>query len=73
VSEVSKSCRTAVRATRGGGGLAPAINNKPLPRFLITLRVRQGIGAIPPFWNAEIAPDKLNDLDAFLKALRRQG
>jgi mono/diheme cytochrome c family protein len=54
----------------GEGGLAPAINDKPLPGFLIKFQVRQGIGAMPAFSSEEIRPEELNDLVAYLKALR---
>jgi mono/diheme cytochrome c family protein len=57
----------------GEAGLAPAINNKPLPGFLIKFQVRQGIGAMPAFSSREIPSDELNDLVAYLRALRRHG
>jgi mono/diheme cytochrome c family protein len=57
----------------GEGGLAPAINDKPLPGFLIKFQVRKGIGAMPAFSSAEIVPEELSDLIAYLKALRRRG
>jgi mono/diheme cytochrome c family protein len=33
----------------GGGGLAPSINDKPLPEGLIKTQIRQGLGAMPAF------------------------
>jgi mono/diheme cytochrome c family protein len=33
---------------RGGdGGLRPALNNKPVPGFLVKCQVRLGLGAMP--------------------------
>jgi mono/diheme cytochrome c family protein len=57
----------------GEAGLGPAINDKPLPGFLIRLQVRNGLGAMPAFSAQEISPDDLDDLIAHLKALRQHG
>jgi len=54
----------------GEAGLAPAINNKPLPGFLIKLQVRNGLGAMPAFSQNEISPEDLDHLVDYLKALR---
>lgn len=54
----------------GEAGLGPAINDKPLPRFMIRLQVRQGIGAMPAFSQDEISPEELDNLLLFLKELR---
>ena len=54
----------------GEAGLAPAINNKPLPGFLIKLQVRTGLGALPAFSQGEISPEELEYLVDYLKALR---
>jgi mono/diheme cytochrome c family protein len=55
----------------GERGLAPALNDKPLPGFLIKFQVRHGVGAMPAFSEREIADQDLNDLVRYLKALRR--
>jgi mono/diheme cytochrome c family protein len=55
----------------GEAGLGPAINDKPLPGFLIKLQVRRGIGAMPAFSQNEISPQELDNLVQFLKELRR--
>lgn len=55
----------------GEQGLAPAINNKPLPGFLMKFQVRHGIGAMPAFSEREIPADELDALVKYLKALRR--
>lgn len=52
-------------------GLAPAINNKPLPGFLIRFQVRHGLGAMPAFPEEVIPPDELDAIVAYLEALRR--
>jgi mono/diheme cytochrome c family protein len=55
----------------GEAGLGPAINNKPLPGFMIRLQVRNGIGAMPAFSQRDINSKEMDDLVEFLKALRR--
>lgn len=50
----------------GEAGLGPAINNKPLPAFLIRFQVRHGLGAMPAF-DESLLPD--DDLDALLQYL----
>lgn len=57
----------------GEAGLGPAINNKPLPGFLIKFQVRRGLGAMPSFSEHHIKDQELNDLIAYIKALRRHG
>jgi mono/diheme cytochrome c family protein len=57
----------------GEAGLGPAINDKPLPGFMISLQVRRGLGAMPAFSPQELSPDELNALIAYLQALRRHG
>lgn len=55
----------------GEAGLGPALNDKPLPEFLMKLQVRRGIGAMPAFSPNEISPEELDNLVRFLKELRR--
>jgi mono/diheme cytochrome c family protein len=55
----------------GEGGLAPALNNKPAPRFLMKTQVRAGLGAMPSFSKDEIGPRELNDLMDYVIALRK--
>jgi mono/diheme cytochrome c family protein len=57
----------------GEAGLGPALNNKPLPDFLIRLQVRRGLGVMPGFSDEEISDEEMRDLLAYLKALRRHG
>ncbi len=55
----------------GHGGLGPAINNKPLPGFMIKLQVRRGFGVMPRFSKEVISEEQLDDVVAYLVALRR--
>lgn len=57
----------------GETGLGPAINNKPLPGFLIKFQVRKGLGTMPGFDKEHISSSELDNLVAYLKALRRNG
>lgn len=57
----------------GEAGLAPAINNKSLPEFLMRFQVRHGIGAMPSFTEEEITATQLDNLMKYLKELRRSG
>jgi mono/diheme cytochrome c family protein len=54
----------------GEAGLGPAINNKPLPGFLMAFQVRRGFGAMPAFSEGEISSQELDDLIQFLKEIR---
>lgn len=54
----------------GMAGLGPAIINKPLPSFLIKFQVRNGLGTMPSFHKDHISNEKLNNLVAYIKALR---
>jgi mono/diheme cytochrome c family protein len=56
----------------GDGGMAPAINNKPAPRWLIKTQVRTGLGAMPAFNKNVIAPDDLDDLVDYIIHLRHE-
>jgi mono/diheme cytochrome c family protein len=56
----------------GEKGFAPALNNKPLPGFLIRFQVRHGLGAMPAFSRQEIGDEELRAVVAYMKALRRQ-
>jgi mono/diheme cytochrome c family protein len=54
----------------GEGGLGPSINEKPLPAFLLRTQVRQGLGEMPKFPVDKISDAELEDLIAYLVALR---
>ena len=55
----------------GEGGLGPSLNDKPAPKFLMKTQVRAGLGAMPEFHKEKISSEELNDLMAYLLALRR--
>jgi mono/diheme cytochrome c family protein len=55
----------------GEGGLGPALNNKPLPRFLMKTQVRLGLGAMPKFSRHSLPADELDDLMRYVLAQRR--
>jgi len=55
----------------GEAGLGPAINNKPLPGFLMAFQVRQGFGAMPAFSEDEISSQELDHLILYLKEIRK--
>lgn len=54
----------------GEGGLGPALNDKPLPGFMMKLQIRAGLGAMPSFSEDEISAGELDDIVAYVKALR---
>jgi mono/diheme cytochrome c family protein len=56
----------------GQAGLAPALNNKPFPGFLMKFQVRHGFGAMPSFSKHEINDDDLDAIIKYIGALRRQ-
>jgi mono/diheme cytochrome c family protein len=57
----------------GEAGLGPALNDKPLPTFLMRLQVRQGLGVMPAFSDGQIADAELDALMQYVVALRRHG
>lgn len=57
----------------GDAGLGPAINNKPLPDFMVRFQTRHGLGTMPSFGKDEIPDGDLEDVTAYLKALRKNG
>jgi mono/diheme cytochrome c family protein len=57
----------------GEAGLGPAINNNPAPMAAFRLQVRSGLGAMPAF-SDKIIPDRdLDQLLAYVDALREHG
>jgi mono/diheme cytochrome c family protein len=60
----------------GEAGAGPSVNNVPLPGVALRFRVRSraffaGVGRMPSFKKNEISPSQLDDLVAYMKALRR--
>lgn len=58
---------------QGEGGMAPAINDKPLPRFLMRFQTRHGLGTMPSFSDKEIGDRELEDILNYIVALRQHG
>ena len=56
----------------GEKGLGFALKNKPLPGPMIKVQVRSGLGAMPAFSEELLHDDQLDDIVAYLKALRKQ-
>jgi mono/diheme cytochrome c family protein len=55
----------------GEGGLGPGLNDKPAPVWLMKTQVRLGLGAMPKFGEHHISQQELDDLMAYVIALRR--
>jgi len=55
----------------GEDGFGPAINNKPLPGFMMKVQVRLGAGDMPGFSERYVSDEELDSVVAYLKALRR--
>jgi mono/diheme cytochrome c family protein len=55
----------------GEAGLGPALNDKAFPTFLKKFQVRHGLGAMPSFGEKRISDTQLEDLMAYLGALRQ--
>lgn len=60
----------------GEAGAGPSINNVPLTRGMLKLRVRSrafflGIGRMPSFKKHEISKEELNDLVRYIKVLKK--
>jgi mono/diheme cytochrome c family protein len=57
----------------GEAGLGPALNDKPLPEFLIKTQIRMGLGAMPSFSPNEISDADADAVIAYLKLIRGAG
>lgn len=57
----------------GASGLGPAINNKPLPKFLMRFQVRHGLGVMPSFKEEVIKDEEVKDIAKYLAYLRKNG
>ena len=53
-------------------GLGPGIIDEPIPRWLVRLQVRVGLGVMPGFSTEEIDDEELDALVAYLDALRER-
>ena len=55
----------------GEAGLGPALNDKPLPKFLIATQIRTGLGAMPAFTEQELSAADVDAIIAYMKSIRR--
>lgn len=56
----------------GAAGLGPALNDKPLPNFLVRFQVRKGMGVMPSFSDEQITDVELRALARYVTWLRHQ-
>ena len=55
----------------GSGGIGPSLNDKKIPPFLVKLKVRHNLGAMPKF-PEDVLPDaQLDDIVAYLRYIRQ--
>ena len=59
--------------TAGEGDMAPMMNPYPLPKFLMRLQTRVGLGTMPSFSREQISDEDLDALLDYIVALRRAG
>lgn len=57
----------------GERGLGTALNDKPLPAWLVRFQVRNGLGAMPSFSSDQIGGAELKALSRYVVWLRDQG
>lgn len=57
----------------GASGVGPAINNKPLPKFLIRFQVRHGLGVMPDFEEEILTDKEVRNIAQYLVYLRKEG
>ena len=56
----------------GEQGLGFAVNNKPLPGFLMKAQVRAGVGAMPAFSKQFLTEEQLDNIVAYIELLRQR-
>lgn len=56
----------------GETALGFALNNKPLPGFMIKAQVRAGAGAMPAFSKELVTGEDLNNMLEYIELLRKQ-
>jgi mono/diheme cytochrome c family protein len=54
----------------GGGGLGPALNNKPLPELAIRKQIRNGVGAMPAFDESWLSDAEVAAISEYVEELR---
>lgn len=55
----------------GDAGLGPALNNKPLPGFMIRMQIRNGLGAMPSFPEKKMDDATVDAVIEYVRALRK--
>ncbi len=55
----------------GEAGLGPALNDKPLPEFLIKTQIRTGLGAMPAFGRDRLSDADVDAVIRYMKAIRK--
>lgn len=55
----------------GTSGVGPALNNKPLPGFMVRFQIRNGVGVMPAFTEEVISDKESKQIVAYMKALRK--
>lgn len=56
--------------TEGEGGMAPSLNEKPLPQFAMKFQIRHGIGAMPAFPPERLSDEEVDRIVQYIVALR---
>jgi mono/diheme cytochrome c family protein len=54
----------------GEGGLAPSLNDKPLPRIAMRFQIRHGLGAMPAFNEQQLSDQEVENIVDYIVALR---
>jgi mono/diheme cytochrome c family protein len=54
----------------GASGIGPSLNDKRIPPFLMRLKVRHHVGAMPAFTEDVLPDPKLDDIVQYLRYLR---
>jgi mono/diheme cytochrome c family protein len=54
----------------GAAGLAPGLNDKPLPAVAIKTQIRNGVGAMPAFDESRLIDADVDAIVKYLKSLR---
>jgi mono/diheme cytochrome c family protein len=57
----------------GEAGLGPSLKGKMMTSFLVEFQARNGMGVMPAFDHDELPDADLDDVVAYLKALRANG
>jgi len=56
----------------GEEGVGPALNDKPLPDFLIHFQIRQGMGDMPAFTKDELTKEEVQQIVRYVRFMRKE-